>query len=157
MGQKNRCKNGQVSNLRSFVKKKEKNNFHKEKNFFEIVFFDRLIKHKKLYFEGKFQKNRCKNGQVRNLRSFVTKKKEKNNFHKEKNFFEKVFFDRLIKHKKLYFEGKFKKIGAKMAKLGICVVFVKEKNNFHKEKKNFEIVFFDRLIKHRELYFEGKF
>merc|ERR1711941_44171 len=107
MGQKNRCKNGQVSNLRSFVKKKEKNNFHKEKNFFEIVFFDRLIKHKKLYFEGKFQKNRCKNGQVRNLRSFVTKKKEKNNFHKEKFFFEIVFLDRLIKHKKLYFEGKF--------------------------------------------------
>merc|ERR1711879_701930 len=84
--QKNRCKNGQVRNLRSFGQKKEKNNFHKEKIFFEIVFFYRLIKHKKLYFEGKFQKNRCKNGQVRNLRSFVTKKKKKIIFIKKKNF-----------------------------------------------------------------------
>ena len=53
-----------------FVKKKEKNYFHKQKKFFEALFFNRLIKHKKLYFEGNFQKNRCKNGQVRNLRSF---------------------------------------------------------------------------------------
>ena len=33
-----------------FVKKKEKKNFDKGKIFFETLFFDRLIKHKKKFF-----------------------------------------------------------------------------------------------------------